>query len=303
MEIKLITDLPHDFSILESESKLDGFNFLEKMRLEWLSGKNLFNKKSEALYGIFENDKLLAIGGIKIDPYSTEPSVGRVRHLYVSKSHRKHGLGSRLLKEILKDASNSFSKIRLRTDTIEAAIFYEKLGFKKIIDESASHQWIINSMTTNQFEIFKEITIGGLTKEQLLQQLSDAGIQFNKYAHILFDHPQFSPPAQAEQVKLVKVTLSTLGLADSCSFEEFSNRSAVLGLKLCPLYLAAFLRLSYLDQPAGPYLTIASVKPEEDENYPNGLYLRNFENVLWLRGYRSDGFADWPSENEFIFMK
>jgi len=37
-------------------------------------------------------------------------------------------------------------------------------------------------------------------------------------------------------------------------------------------------------------LTIASVKPEINDNFPNGFYLRNFENVLWLRGYRSDGF-------------
>jgi len=29
-------------------------------------------------------------------------------------------------------------------------------------------------------------------------------------------------------------------------------------------------------------LTIASVKPEINDNFPNGFYLRNFENVLWL---------------------
>jgi hypothetical protein len=56
------------------------------------------------------------------------------------------------------------------------------------------------------------------------------------------------------------------------------------------LYLAAFLRLDYLDQASGPYLTIASIKPEIDENFPNGFYLRSFENVLWLRVYKADGF-------------
>ena len=158
-------------------------------------------------------------------------------------------------------------------------------------------------MTTNKFDIFKEITIGGIGKEQLLQRLSEAGIQFNQYANILFDHPQFSPPTEGEKVKLVKVTLSTLELSDSCSFEEFSNRASVLGLKLCPLYLAAFLRLNYLDQADGPYLTIATNKPETDKNFPNGFYLRNIENVLWLRGYKADGFDGWPGTNEFIFIK
>lgn len=76
----------------------------------------------------------------------------------------------------------------------------------------------------------------------------------------------------------------------------------MLDLKLCPLYLAAFLRLEYLNQPAGPYLTIASNKPEMNEAYPNGFYIRNFENVLWLRGYKADSFAGWPGENEFVFI-
>lgn len=157
-------------------------------------------------------------------------------------------------------------------------------------------------MSANKFSIFKEITIGGLSKEKLLQQLSEADIQFNKYAEILFDHSQFSPASETEKVELVKVTLTDLGLADTCSFEEFSDRASALGLKLCPLYLAAFLRLEYLDQPDGPYLTVASFKPQGDGNFPNGFYLRKFENALWLRGYQADGFSGWPESNEFIFM-
>ena len=157
-------------------------------------------------------------------------------------------------------------------------------------------------MSNNKFEIFKEINIGGLRKEQLIQRLSESGIQFNKYANILFEHSQFSPPSEVEKVKLVKVTLSDLGLTDVCSAEEFSNRAFVLGLKLCPLYLAAFLRLEYLNQLEGSYLTVASRKPNEDENFPNGFYLRNFENVIWLRGYRAENFSDWPENNEFIFI-
>ncbi|MBK9324454.1 MAG: hypothetical protein IPM97_16145 [Bdellovibrionaceae bacterium] len=185
---------------------------------------------------------------------------------------------------------------------------------------------MVETMSENKFQIFKEITIGGLRKEQLIQRLSEAGIQFNKYANTLFEHPQFSPPSEVEKVKLAKVALSDLGLQDTCSTEEFSNRASMLGLRPCPLYLAAFLRLEYLNQPDGPYLTVASPvpkkepprggwggpgallifktyhKPNEDDNYPSGFYLRNFENALWLRGYKADGFSDWPGSNEFIFI-
>jgi hypothetical protein len=157
-------------------------------------------------------------------------------------------------------------------------------------------------MTLNKFDIFNEITIGGIGKEQLLHQLSETKIQFNQYAKVLFDHPNFFPPAVTEKVKLVKVTLSALGLDDTCSYEDFSKRASMLGLKFCPLYLAAFLRLNYLNQPDDSYLTVASHKVK-DENFPNGFYLRNFENTLWLRGYNADGFSGWPLTNEFIFIK
>jgi len=154
----------------------------------------------------------------------------------------------------------------------------------------------------SKFEIFREIEIGGLSKEQLLTRLSGSGIQFNKHATTLFNHHQFLPSAESENVTLVKVSLADLGLNDSCFIEEFETRASALGLKLCPLYLAAFLRLQYTNQPVGPYLTIASKKPEKDENYPSGFYIRNFENALCLRGYMADGFAGWPEQNEFIFI-
>jgi hypothetical protein len=69
------------------------------------------------------------------------------------------------------------------------------------------------------------------------------------------------------------------------------------------LFLGAFLRLEYLDQPEGPYLTILSPTSESNENYPTGFYIRNIDNSLWLRGYRSLGDTEWPQNNEFIFLK
>lgn len=155
----------------------------------------------------------------------------------------------------------------------------------------------------SRFKVFKEISIGGLTKEELIQRLVSQNIQFNKYANLLFEHHLFSPENSVERVKLVKVKHSDFGLNDLFSYQEFVSRASTEGLKTCPLYLAAFLRLQYLDQPEGPYLTIASTKPEGDQEYPNGFYIRNHEKSLWLRGYRADDFCEHPKGNEFIFIK
>lgn len=153
------------------------------------------------------------------------------------------------------------------------------------------------------FETFKEISVGGLSQEQLMQRLVSAGIQFNKYADVLFGHAAFVPSAQAQTVRLVKASLADFGFSNPCSYQEFVGRALASGLRLCPLYLGAFLRLSVLDQPEGPYLTIASALPERDENFPKGFYIRNHENSLWLRGYVADDFCEWPQDNEFIFLK
>lgn len=144
---------------------------------------------------------------------------------------------------------------------------------------------------------------GGLPKEALILRLTEAGIQFNKYALDLFEHRDFLPDRKNKSVQLAKVNLAALNLSGPCSYQTVIERASKLGLKLCPLDLAAFLRLEYLDQPAGPYLTIASPKPEEDENFPTGFYIRNSENSLWLRGYRASGDVEWPPQNEFIFLK
>lgn len=152
-------------------------------------------------------------------------------------------------------------------------------------------------------QTFKELIIGGVDKDSLIQRLTDAGVQFNKYAPILFEDPSFSPNSRVEKVELVKLKFADLNLNHICSYQNILDQAAKLGLKLCPMHLGAFLRLEYMNQPEGPYLTIASQEPAGDENDPTGFYLRNFENSLWLRGYRVKGEAEWPPDHEFVFLK
>lgn len=156
---------------------------------------------------------------------------------------------------------------------------------------------------SNDFKTFRELSVGGLSKDKLIQQLIFNGIQFNDFTQILFESSSFSPGGESEKVQLVKVKLSDLGLTNPCAFQTIVDKALSLGLRLCPLSLGASLRLDYLDQPEGPYLTIASKKPEQHEYYPSGFYLRNSDGSLWLRGYLATGDTEWPVENEFVFLK
>jgi hypothetical protein len=147
------------------------------------------------------------------------------------------------------------------------------------------------------------LTIGGITNELLFQQLAAREVKFNEYAHILFGHPTFLSEQESETVKVVKVCCSDLEVGEPSTFGDIVKKAEGIGLKLCPLHLAVFLRLEYLVQPAGPYLTVASAKLDADENFPRGFYLRNFDGALWLRGYCASDDYLWPLESEFVFVK
>jgi hypothetical protein len=84
-------------------------------------------------------------------------------------------------------------------------------------------------------KVFKEIIIGGIKKELLLQRLSDAGVQFNAYAETLFNHPSFSPSDRLEKVKLVKIGLSNLDLKVPCSYQQIIDKAAKARLNLAML--------------------------------------------------------------------
>lgn len=158
------------------------------------------------------------------------------------------------------------------------------------------------SSNTIPMELFLEISIGGVTKQALLEKLEAAGIQFNAYAKILFDHPAFAPSKTPEKVRLAKLKPEHLHLPAAFSYQMLLERAFQQNLKPCPLYLAAFLRLEYSHQPEGPYLTVASPPLDANEDHPTGFYLRNFDSKLWLRGYQLIGEAEGPADNEFIFQ-
>ncbi len=79
------------------------------------------------------------MGGLSRDPYVDAGDVGRLRHLYVLNAYRRRGVASALVDDLLGQARGVFTKVRLRTESEQAARFYSRLGFRSIIDPTASH--------------------------------------------------------------------------------------------------------------------------------------------------------------------
>lgn len=115
---------------LLDESLSEGYEFLERLWSEYESGVNRFERTGEILLGVFEEDRLIAIGGLHGDPYLREETIGRIRHVYVLNAWRGQGVGRRLLAALIEATRPHYHTLTLRTLTSDAAAFYTAIGFE-----------------------------------------------------------------------------------------------------------------------------------------------------------------------------
>lgn len=140
MTVKRIKHLSaEELAHLAAESKRDGFRFLQRLIEEYESGINTFNQHGEALFGIYNDQQLIAIGGVNKDPFTSKEGVGRLRRCYVSSKYRRLGIGTLLVKNVISHARNHFHTLVLYTDTSEGDRFYRSLGFSKVESKNATH--------------------------------------------------------------------------------------------------------------------------------------------------------------------
>lgn len=137
---------PNALRPLIAESQQEGFQFLQRLADEFATGRNRFDQSGEALFGLYDEQTLIGIGGLNLDPYRNDPRIGRVRHLYIARQWRRSGCGKLLMQAIIDEARQQFYLLTLRTDTSEAAAFYEALGFQRAaLQTNDSHFLFLNS--------------------------------------------------------------------------------------------------------------------------------------------------------------
>jgi GNAT superfamily N-acetyltransferase len=129
--IEHLTDLPRAVLVgLVVESEAAGLRFVRRLSDEWTANTNRFDQPGEALFGAWAAAHLVGVCGLNVDPYTEDGKVGRVRHLYVLTPFRRLGIGRQLVQTLVAAAQGRFRSLRLRTENREAAVFYERLGFR-----------------------------------------------------------------------------------------------------------------------------------------------------------------------------
>ena len=133
--IERLNGAPADcLGALIAESEQYGLRLVRRLVEEWTSGANRFDRPGEALFVAAVVGQMVGVCGLNVDPYTAQPSVGRVRHLYVLSTYRRLGIGQHLVTEVMEAARGRFDHLRLRTGNPAAALLYERLGFRRCVD-------------------------------------------------------------------------------------------------------------------------------------------------------------------------
>lgn len=154
-----------------------------------------------------------------------------------------------------------------------------------------------------------------VSADQVRTILEENGILYNHYAEEYFAHPHFSDGC-GEELTVVIASLREIGMENGASLDELFRILPERNLKPCPCSTGLFLRLAWHDQPqsrssvlSGTHsapdgaVTVLSEIPEKDDAFPKGLYLRNVDGRLWLRGYVCDDSYRFSADDLFAFAQ
>lgn len=150
-------------------------------------------------------------------------------------------------------------------------------------------------------------------KDQIMTRLEEHHVQINPYAREFFLHPAFST-SQPGEMTIAVASLQEIGLAHGGTLQEIFQQIGKCQLKPCPANAGLFLRLAWHHQPqsrssvlSGTHrspeqaVVVLSEPVEKDDAFPKGLYLRNVDGTLWLRGYVCDASYRFSCHDLFAF--
>lgn len=129
IEVRKISDLNDvDVSKLIQESEKEGYRFVSRLATEYEDGTNRFSEQGEALFGAWDGEELVAIGGINRNSKSKEAA--RLQRAYTLPNYRRKGIGSELFNAIFVHAREQFNEITTKTESAKADAFYRANGFQ-----------------------------------------------------------------------------------------------------------------------------------------------------------------------------
>jgi GNAT superfamily N-acetyltransferase len=137
IRVTRITQLQAGIQRLRDEADRDGVRNMGLLVDQWESGAERFDAPGEALFGAFDGDALIGVGGVTIEHGA---DAMRMRRLYVLHDWRKRGAGRALAQLMMATGLESadFLTCNARA-TPAAAKFWEAMGFAPVTAPGWTH--------------------------------------------------------------------------------------------------------------------------------------------------------------------
>ena len=154
------------------------------------------------------------------------------------------------------------------------------------------------------------------SKECLPDLLKKHSIFTNTYAEQYFSHAEFRTESSPIELQIEIASLHELGFSKGTVLRDIPEVLPDYGLRPCRASTGLFLRIAWKEQEqssnavlTGTHqapdsaVTVFSEPLEADDAFPKGLYLRNVDGKLWLRGFVCDDDYLWSGEDLFAFER
>src|SRR5688572_23329529 len=132
---------PTILSDLAAAAEAEGWRMVSRLVAEWADGRNRFDRPGEHAYFAILDGRAVGVCGLNVDPFASDPAVGRVRRMYVAAAHRRSGVATAMMRQLLDDARGHFRTLHVRAPEGGACAFYESLGFTRVAgDRNCTHR-------------------------------------------------------------------------------------------------------------------------------------------------------------------
>jgi GNAT superfamily N-acetyltransferase len=128
--VRLGEALPDEISALRDEAAAEGYRFVDGLIEEWDSGRYHDGDERNALFAVFRDGALAAVGAVTPDPYDPAPDLLRIRHVYVRPGDRRGGVGRLLAGALVQQGLALAPRLSLNAADSGAAAFWEASGFR-----------------------------------------------------------------------------------------------------------------------------------------------------------------------------
>jgi len=145
------------------------------------------------------------------------------------------------------------------------------------------------------------IKIGGKTKEQLQQELEEAGTKITPHAKKMINSPDFTTLPVVEEILLVRLNVSQLGLLGNPTTNQVDARARKLGLGLCPAEVGPQLLLQDVVPEVGELFYISMKQIANSVGYPCVFYQARDRDAPWLLDHVMMPAYKWSPNSEFVF--